>query len=196
MVTGAQQTADWVDPRIRRTRKMLHYALERLLESKSFEKISVGEIAEEATLNRATFYDHYPDKFSLLEGLVSSRFQELLNKRGVIFDGHCPTALMGITLAMCDYLAGLPGFECPERRQSEKHFESALVAVVRRMILSGFARTPPRTALSPELIAATISGAIYGGVNEWVRTPGRPEAEEVVRSIFTLVHPMLPQAGA
>jgi len=191
MLVDAQQAPDWIDPRIRRTRQMFQQALEHLLESKSFEKISVGEIAEDATLNRATFYDHYTDKFALLEGLVSSRFQELLNKRGVIFDGHCPSGLMGITLAMCDYLAALPGIDCPERIQIEKHFESALMAVVRGMIMCGFSKIPPRSELPPKLIAATISGAIYGGVNEWVRTSDRCAAEEIVESIFKLVHPML-----
>ena len=54
-----------VDPRIRRTRQLLQQALAKLLETKEFEKISVQDITEAATLNRATFYDHYGDKFAL-----------------------------------------------------------------------------------------------------------------------------------
>ncbi len=160
---------------------MLQQALEHLMEAKSFEKISVAEIAEDATLNRATFYDHYPDKFALLEGLVSARFQELLTKRGIVFEG-CASALKGVTLAMCDYL---------EHQQFEKHSEAALMAVVRGMVLCGLKRHPAETGVAPELIAATVSGAIYGGVNEWVRTVNRCAAEEVVESIFKLVGPML-----
>ena len=56
-----------MDPRIRRTRQMLQDALKRLLEEKQFDKISVQDITVLATLNRATFYAHYPDKFALLE---------------------------------------------------------------------------------------------------------------------------------
>ncbi len=48
------------DPRILRSRRMLMDALERLLKKKEFEEISVQEIADDATLNRATFYLHYP----------------------------------------------------------------------------------------------------------------------------------------
>ncbi len=188
----AESRAEVVDPRIRRTRQMLHAALERLLGEKSFERISVGEIAEQATLNRATFYDHYTDKSALLEGMVAQRFQELLDRRGVVFDGECPRALMSITLAMCDYLAELPGMACPERRQMmERHFEPALMAVVRRMLLAGLEQHPPTGGVSPELIAATISGAIYAGANEWLRTPQRGTAEEATRSIFQLIRPML-----
>jgi AcrR family transcriptional regulator len=37
-------------------------------------------------LHLATFYDRYPDKFSLLEYMVAGQFQELLNARGTRFD--------------------------------------------------------------------------------------------------------------
>lgn len=196
---GAAETAttEWIDPRIRRTRLMFQGALERLLEQKAFEKISVGDIAGEAALNRATFYDHYTDKFALLEDLMAARFQELLHRRNVIFDGTCTYALKAITLAMCDYLAGLPGMDCPTRQHLEKHFESAMVSVVRGMLLAGMNRESRETALSPELAAGTIGGAIYGGAKEWVRMPNRPAVEEAVDAIFALVGPMLSaHAGA
>jgi AcrR family transcriptional regulator len=180
-----------LDPRIRRTRELLQSALQRLLETKSFEKISVGEIADEAALNRATFYDHYPDKLALLEGMVSTRFQSLLEQRNVVFDGGCGGAIMGIILAMCDYLTGLPVRDCAEHRRLEHHFESALTNVVRCMILTGLRKSTLPLAAPPELVAATVSGAIYGGVSEWARTPGRAPAEDVVRSIYSMVQPML-----
>ena len=55
-----QPEAETTDPRILRSRRMLMDALARLLMKKEFEDISVQEIADEATLNRATFYLHYP----------------------------------------------------------------------------------------------------------------------------------------
>src|SRR5271157_3832447 len=60
-----------LDPRIRRTRRSLQDALEKLLSEKDFDEISVHDISETATLNRATFYDHYTDKFALLECTVA-----------------------------------------------------------------------------------------------------------------------------
>ena len=96
-----------MDPRVRRTRQLLHDALERLLETKDFEAVSIQEIADAATLNRATFYDHYPDKATLLRCHVAIRFQALLETRGVQFDGTCGSALRAIALGVCDYLAGV-----------------------------------------------------------------------------------------
>src|SRR5271168_869564 len=90
-----------LDPRIQRTRTLLQQALGKLLETKDFEKISVQDIAEAATLNRATFYDHYPDKFALLECMVGGQFHELLAARGVVFDVGCSSALRGLILGVC-----------------------------------------------------------------------------------------------
>ena len=61
------------DPRVRRTRQLLQQALDKLLQTKDFENISVQDIAEAATVNRATFYDHFADKFALLEYSVAAK---------------------------------------------------------------------------------------------------------------------------
>ena len=61
------------DPRIRRTRQALQGALRGLMKSKGFDEVSVQDIADAATVNRATFYDHYTDKFSLLDATRNLR---------------------------------------------------------------------------------------------------------------------------
>ena len=60
-----------------------------LMQTKSFDEISVQDITEAATVNRATFYDHYTDKFALLEAMVAGGFHRLLHERNVTFDGTC-----------------------------------------------------------------------------------------------------------
>lgn len=177
-----------IDPRIRRTRHLLQQALEKLLESKDFESISVQDIAETATLNRATFYDHYPDKFALLECMVARQFFGLLSQRNVKFDGTCPTALRGIVLGVCDYVAGIPGTE--RQRQLEPHLESAVVAVVRKTILEGLKQNPPEREESPELIAAAASWAMYGAAKEWTAMPDRVPSEVIADTIMGLVLPI------
>jgi AcrR family transcriptional regulator len=189
----AQTITEALDPRIRRTRLLLQQALGKLLETKEFENISVQDITEGATLNRATFYDHYTDKFSLLECMVASRFHELLAERGVSFDGTCASALKSIALGVCDYLAAVPRADCERQRQMEPHMESAVIAVVRRMILDRLKQHPSKGTISPEIIAATVSWAIYGAAKEWVLTPNRPSSGQIVETIDALVSPILSQ---
>jgi len=178
-----------LDPRIRRTRHMLQQALEKLLEAKDFESISVQDITDEATLNRATFYDHYPDKFALLECMVARQFLELLGRRGVKFDGTCPSALRGVALGICDYVVAVSGTE--RQRHLEPHLDAAIIAIVRKMLLDGMKQHPPALEASPEMIAATASWAIYGAAQEWARTPERISSEEIANTIMELVLPIL-----
>ncbi len=179
-----------VDPRIRRTRQLLQEALSKLLADKDFDSISVQDIAATATVNRVTFYDHYPDKFALLECMVATRFQELLARRAVKFDGTCASALTGMVLALCDYLANWPGMDSDRSRLREPHMESAIIAVLRHMILDGLKENAAQES-PPEMRATALSWAIYGAAQEWVRTPKRPPSEEIVGTVVKLVSPLL-----
>lgn len=172
-----------IDPRVLRTRRLLQQALEKLLETKGLDSISVHDIAEAATVNRATFYDHYGDKFALLACMVGSRFDELLKERNVQFDGTCISALKAIILAVCEYMMRL--------QQVEPHMELAIIAVVRRIILEGLKLHPPKSGVSLEMTAATASWAIYGAVKEWARTPDRCSSEKIADTVMGLVSPIL-----
>ena len=52
-----------------RTDRDITEAFLKLLQEKAFEKITVGDIISEAMVNRSTFYQHYPDKYAVLETL-------------------------------------------------------------------------------------------------------------------------------
>src|ERR1017187_3840930 len=88
-------TAENTDPRVLRSRQMLMESLLRLLTRKEFADISIQEITDEATLNRATFYLHYPDKNALLQAMAGTRFRDLLEHRGITFT-DCNGALRAI----------------------------------------------------------------------------------------------------
>ncbi|PAB60144.1 TetR/AcrR family transcriptional regulator [Anaeromicrobium sediminis] len=64
------------DLRIIRTKKSIKRAFLDLLKAKNYNKITIQDIAEEAMINRNTFYLHYLDKDDLLDQLTS----ECLNK--------------------------------------------------------------------------------------------------------------------
>jgi len=180
-----------LDPRIRRTRLLLHEALEKLMLEKEFDKISVQDIAEAATLNRATFYDHYADKFALLECVVAVRFSDLLAKRGVRFEAGCSSALRAMVLGVCDFLADVPRMECERQMQMEPHMEAAVISVVRRMLLGGLEKHQAPHGMGAAMVASTVSWAIFGAAKEWVRTPGRCPSEAMADSVMGLLEPML-----
>lgn len=180
-----------LDPRIRRTRKLLQDALRKLLTEKEFDKISVQDITEAATLNRATFYAHYADKFALLGELIRVSFLDLLARRNVQFDGGCSTAFQVIILAVCDYLTEVQATLSSNQHQFEPFVEATVIDQIRVVLLDGYERHPTERSIPPDLIAATASWAIYGAVKQWVSTPDHVAAEEFVKTAVELVRPIV-----
>lgn len=185
------------DPRIRRTRQLLQRSLQKLMQTRPFDEISVQEIAEASTVGRASFYRHYTDKFTLFDALIENNFYKLLQQRGVSFDAARPETALALILATCDHLAQAHADTgaFPSRNAFEPLMESAMTAVIRRILIQGMTQTAPSTL--PVEIAATATGwAIYGAVKQWFHTPDHPPSEEIAPSILDLVLPMLRIAPA
>ncbi len=74
-----QDSTPKLDPRIRRTRKLIEDAFIDLYRTKPMKHITVGEITAAAGINRATFYKHYQDKFALFDAIVQQAFEAHLS---------------------------------------------------------------------------------------------------------------------
>ena len=182
-----QSETGTTDPRILRSRRMLMDALASLLIKKEFEDISVQEIADEATLNRATFYLHYPDKNALLQAMTESRFRDLIDRRAITFT-DCHGALRAIALGVCDYLAETTG--CPSQL-ARAPLEGSIIPVVEGMFKEGLARHPLAPGADAALQATTAAWAVFGAARRWFQTPNRISAEEMAARIETMVSPVL-----
>jgi AcrR family transcriptional regulator len=185
------------DPRIRRTRQLLHEALSNLMQTKAFDEISVHDISEAATVNRATFYDHYTDKYALLDATIAGGFHQLLHQRNVSFDGTCPSAASAVILATCDYLTLTHSNPAVCNRQNAfgPLVDSAITTAIRRVLEHGMPTSEHPALPSADIAAAAVSWAIYGACKQWFFTPDHPPAEQVVPAILELVLPILQQAN-
>src|SRR6202049_1215460 len=130
-----QSESGTTDPRILRSRRMLMDSMAKLLLQKEFDDISVQEIADDATLNRAPFYLHYPDKNALLQAMTESRFRDLIERRAITFT-DCKGALRAIALGVCDYLAETAS--CPSQL-ARIPLEGSIIPVVEGMFKEGLA---------------------------------------------------------
>jgi len=182
-----QSDTGTTDPRILRSRRMLMESLAKLLIEKGFEDISVQEIADEATLNRATFYLHYPDKSALLQAMTESRFRDLIARRGITFN-DCSGALRAIALGVCDYLAETTG--CPSQL-ARMSLEGSIIPVVEGMFKEGLALHGSAPGDDAALRTTTAAWAVFGAARSWFQTPNRIPAEEMATRIETMVSPVL-----
>jgi AcrR family transcriptional regulator len=187
MAQTLQPATEATDPRILRSRRMLMDALAMLLTKKEFEDISVQDIADEATLNRATFYLHYPDKNALLQAMTEVRFRDLLGRRAITFS-DCSGALRAIALGVCDYLA--EATSCPGQL-AQIPIEGSIIPVVEGMFNEGLAHHGIAPGADATLLATTAAWAVFGAARRWFQTPNRIPAEEMAARIETIVYPVL-----
>src|ERR1700727_465470 len=165
MVDATQlgSTAENIDPRVLRSRQMLMESLLRLLLRKEFDDISIQEIADEASLNRATFYLHYTDKNALLQAMTAARFRDLVARRGLSFT-DCDGALRAIALGVCDYLAETT--DCPTQL-AKMPLEGSIIPVVEGIFLEGAEKHAMAPGTDPNLLATTAAWAIFGAARRW-----------------------------
>lgn len=69
-----------IDRRVRRSRRAMLGAFDRLLEVLPFEKITVSDIAREADVDRKTFYQHFGTVDNLLDTVAEYAASELLDE--------------------------------------------------------------------------------------------------------------------
>src|SRR6201988_1044101 len=182
-----QPETETTDPRILRSRRMLMDALARLLMKKDFEDVSVQEIADEATLNRATFYLHYPDKNALLHAMTESRFRDLIERRAITFT-DCNGALRAIALGVCDSLSESTGCPTPFSRMA---LEGSIIPIVEDLFKEGLAHHGMAPGADASLRPTTAAWAVFGAARRWFQTPNRIPAEEMAARIETMVSPIL-----
>jgi len=181
-----QSETQATDPRIVRSRRMLMDSLAKLLKEGKFEDISVQEIADEATLNRNTFYLHYPDKIALLQAMTESRFRDLIERRGISFT-DCNGALRAVALGVCDYLNELTNCSA---KGALIPLEGSMIPVVEGMFMEGVAHHAIVPGIDPALMATTAAWAVFGAARRWHQSPDRIPAEEMAAKIETMVKPV------
>ncbi|WP_162800275.1 TetR/AcrR family transcriptional regulator [Oceanobacillus zhaokaii] len=66
----------FLDNRVKRTKRDFYNALFELLKEKKYEQITIKDIIDYAGYSRGTFYNHYKEKDDLLNEIIHSLFEE------------------------------------------------------------------------------------------------------------------------
>ncbi len=161
------------DPRVKRTRQLLLQAFISLLEEgRTIHSIRVADITERATVNRATFYAHFEDKYALLEVWMREKFHHALESQLPATSTLQMSTLRQLLLAVFDFLALWQYHLKPADRQFVPFFEVALQQELQEVLLRWLNRAPSLAPMCRETVETTaqvISWAIFGPAVQWSR---------------------------
>ncbi len=188
-----------IDPRIVRTRALLQDAFIQLLGEKSFDELTVQDITARATVNRATFYAHFPDKYALLDEMIRSGFAQHLQRRLDAPAESTEALLRQLLLAVTDHLSAIAS-SCQRSLQT---FEAAIEARIKQQLRAevrgwlaeqpGLRRLPARRL---DVVATLLSWSIYGAALEWLKQGDRQSGEAFADEVVPLLAVTVTAASA
>ena len=178
------------DPRVKRTHKLLQQTLLELMGEKSFDAITVQDIAARSTLNRATFYAHFEDKYDLLDSIVREGVEQELAAAVPEDTSVSAQTLRALCRAVCAYLAQVQDHCRPQHRQFDPLLERAVQEVLHRVLVRGLQRAPAAAlpgGASVEMVARVLSWAIFGTASQWSRGLRAQPADEVATQVVAIL---------
>lgn len=179
------------DPRVKRTRQLLQDAFISLVKEKDFETITIRDITEKATVNRATFYAHFTDKFAILESMINESFMAIITPR---ISGHVvlnEETIENIFLAICDFHKDLSA-SCKRSYSSlGLEFEIRIKEKIQTIILSFINKDKMLSSPNAQLLINTasimLSWGMYGAAYAWNKEGRVLTAESFVKQTMPLV---------
>jgi AcrR family transcriptional regulator len=164
-----------IDPRVKRTRRLLRQALMDLIPEKGYHAVTIQDIADRATLNRATFYLHYHDKDDLLYTGMREILDELSatnplpieDARVLSVEETRTTIELDLNLVAQNisfYRAmlgehGVWGFAHALQKYFYEITEQRLVSIFGKL---------PEGPVPPEIVLAYVTSAYVGMIQWWV----------------------------
>ena len=190
-----EQEEKKLDPRIKRTRQLLQKALMELMAEKSFQAITVQDIAERATVNRVTFYAHFEDKYALLEYSIREMIKQQLHRPIPEDAPFSRENLARLILTICEFLGEMDHRCPPPHGQLETLMEKQIKAELYETLRRWLERLPESKSKShptPEQTAMVTSWAIYGAAVQWSQQEPREPAKDFVQQVLPLIMAGLP----
>ncbi|NMI05479.1 TetR/AcrR family transcriptional regulator [Paenibacillus sp. SZ31] len=171
------------DPRVIRTRQLILDAFLYHLSLKNFNSITIQNITEQATINRATFYAHFQDKYALLEALLSDAFMEYVTKRVDPGARLSAETIQQLIFSLCDYHVSSNG--CIKKYETvapiiEENIKTQLEQFLLELMSKVAGHVDPKTL---KITATMLSWSIYGITYRWNIEGGQESPAELAQRV-------------
>lgn len=188
-----------MDPRIARTRALLQDALLSLARERDLDEIAVADIADRATINRSTFYQHYADKETLLADALDARARQAgadLDEAGTLELVDDPPDLLVRYVEHLDENAALYRRALGEGGSSiaSARLRARINAVVGLAVSQHTEHA--ETDMPVEIVAAGITGSLVGVLTAWLDMVPRPSPEQASTWAWRMLVPAVAKETA
>lgn len=187
-----------MDRRMQKTRAGIFSAFNRLLSRKSYTKITIQEIIDEANIGRSTFYAHFETKDDLLKAICQNLFDHIFSDDLQAEETHDFSLSKGQSNSLLTHilyhlkddeknLHGLLGSENSDlfwnyiRQQFSRFIKNYILNV----------RTEKSLHIPDELLNSHIAGSFIELVKWWMKNGMEESPEELEKYFEMLISPII-----
>lgn len=158
------------------TKKALAAAIKELMAERPLNKISVGDICEQCSMNRKSFYYHFKDKYDLVNWVFYTEFVEQLMQEGM-------ESPWGFLQSICTYFYDNRAFYVNALEQTGQNSFSEYFAEVMRPILQiHYTDLLDEDDDAHDFYATFYTDAFLTAIKRWLREDSMPP-ERFVRLV-------------
>ncbi|WP_181009048.1 MULTISPECIES: TetR/AcrR family transcriptional regulator [unclassified Streptomyces] len=194
-----KKAADRVDPRVLRTRALLRSAALVMAGERDIESMTIADIAERATVNRATVYQHYRDRDALLLDAMEEEVGRLARAAAA-----CPlTRPAELTpRELVDLFRHVESNATLYQRMLGSGGSARFINRLRQLLaeeveaqLTNADRGRPVPGPAVRLHGHYLAGAFVGVFTEWVSMTDRPSAGQAAEEVWRLLRGPSPESA-
>ncbi|GHO58116.1 TetR/AcrR family transcriptional regulator [Ktedonobacter robiniae] len=178
-----------MERRVQRTHQLLRQAAITIMKEKGFMAMTIQDIADQANVNRGTFYAHYPDKYALLEELIHDQFQALLQHSLPPEPRWNKQTLHLLVKVVLEHFEDEYG-QCDPAEVVDPLIERATKDALASLLLTWLQQeknTGARWRVPIETIARVVSWTILGVAVHWYQEETRLSAEKVADDVLLII---------
>ncbi|KWX69711.1 HTH-type dhaKLM operon transcriptional activator DhaS [compost metagenome] len=154
------------DPRVVRTRQLIREAFRELLQHKGFDAITIKDIAQRATINRATFYVHYEDKYALLDEIIEQAFVKMIPGQVTNAQEFTDEICSQLILMTYSYIVDFYQICRMDSKSIATLVDSKIKKMLRQIIEDIFLKGDDRQ--QARMVSAMTASAIYSAAYDWL----------------------------
>ncbi|TSB47445.1 TetR/AcrR family transcriptional regulator [Alkalicoccobacillus porphyridii] len=177
-----------MDRRIKKSQRAIEASLIKLMNQKSFEDITIHEIAEEADVSRGTIYLNYEDKYHILHKCMDAELNKLIESCTPNQSSLHEAGQQALLLQTLEYIKSNSDiFIMLLETKGVETFREKLLTLLKENMFIEVKLEGINQGMDREIFAQFWTVAVIGVIEWWIKNSLEYSSEDIAEHLFTIL---------